>query len=111
MAINHLPLPRSGELRILTLNLWGRNGAWNDRRSVLIEGFRALQPDLVALQEAIKTDEYDQVMDLLGSGWSIAHQQKRDADGMGISIASRWPLGTVQELDLHVTPRTEGFPC
>ncbi len=30
---------------------------------------------------------------------------------MGISIASRWPLGKVEEVDLHVTPRTEGFPC
>ena len=30
---------------------------------------------------------------------------------MGISIASRWPLGDVQEVDLSVTPRTAGFPC
>lgn len=30
---------------------------------------------------------------------------------MGISIASRWPLGEIHEIDLHVTPRTDGFPC
>lgn len=105
------PFPRPSEMRILTFNLWGRNGAWADRRSVLIEGFRTLQPDLLALQEVIRTDEYDQVSDLLGPDWSIVHQQRRDAEGMGISIASRWPLGTVQELDLHVTPRTGDFPC
>jgi endonuclease/exonuclease/phosphatase family metal-dependent hydrolase len=103
--------PRPGEVRVLTLNLWGRNGVWADRRSALSEGFHTLQPDLVALQEVIKTDEYDQVIDLLGPDWSVAHQKGRDPEGMGISIASRWPLGAVQELDLHVTPRTGDFPC
>ncbi|HZR40511.1 MAG TPA: endonuclease/exonuclease/phosphatase family protein [Ktedonobacteraceae bacterium] len=111
MSTSQFPGPRSGEIRILTLNLWGRNGAWDDRRSVLSEGFRALQPDLVALQEAIKTDEYDQVIDLLGPDWHVAHQKGRDPEGMGISIASRWPLREVRELDLHVTPRTGDFPC
>lgn len=111
MSMDQFPRLHTGEVRILTLNLWGRNGTWADRRRVLIEGFRALQPDLVALQEVIKTGEYDQVIDLFGPGWSIAHQQGRDAEGMGISIASRWPLGAVQELDLHVTPRTSNFPC
>ncbi len=111
MLMYQSPRPHPGEMRILTLNLWGRNGIWADRRSVLIEGFHSLQPDLVALQEVIKTDEYDQVIDLLGPGWNVAHQQGRDAEGMGISIASHWPLRTVQELDLHVTPRTGNFPC
>jgi len=86
------------KIRILTLNLSARNGSWVNRRSVLIQGFRALQPDLIALQEAIKTDEYDQAIDLLGPEWNVAHQQARDAEGMGISIASRWPLGEIQEL-------------
>lgn len=98
-------------LRVLTLNLWQRNGAWADRRFVLIERIRVLQPDLVAFHESIKTDEYDQVFDLLGPGFNIVHSKDRDANGMGISIASRWPLGEVKEVDLNVTPRTAGFPC
>lgn len=98
-------------IRVLTLNLWQRYGAWADRRSMLIDGIRALQPDLVAFAESIKTDEYDQVTDLLGQGFNVAHSQTRDPNGMGISIASRWPLGEVQEVDLNVTPRTAGFPC
>jgi endonuclease/exonuclease/phosphatase family metal-dependent hydrolase len=103
--------PRLGELRVITLNLWQRYGAWADRRSVLIDGFRALRPDLAAFQESIKNDEYDQVTDLLGPGFNIVHQKGRDPNGMGISIASRWPLGEVHEIDLNVTPRTAGFPC
>lgn len=113
MSRNPFPKTSPTEVRILTLNLWGRNGAWADRRAALIEGFRAMQPDLVALQEVIKTDTYDQVMDLLGPEWSIAYQQGRDPEGMGIAIASRWPLVAIHELDLQVTSRTSasGFPC
>lgn len=105
-------------MRILTLNLWGRRGAWEARRQVLIEGIRALNPDLVAFQETIVNQEYDQVVDLLGPDFYVAHQQAREPDmpgdveaGQGISIASRWPIGEVRELDLHVTSRTSDFAC
>jgi endonuclease/exonuclease/phosphatase family metal-dependent hydrolase len=100
-----------GDVRVVTLNLCGRRGAWADRRSVLVDGLRTLQPDLVAFQEAIKSDEYDQVIDLLGPSFHIAHQTNREADGQGISIASRWPLESVYEVDLNVTPRTADFAC
>ena len=53
-------------MRVLTLNVWGVRGDWDARRSVLASGLRELEPDLVAFIEAIKTDEYDQVVDLLG---------------------------------------------
>jgi len=62
-----------GGVRVATLNLWGRNGAWEERRSVLIEGLLELQPDLIAFQEAI-----------VGDG------------NHGASIASRWPIGEVR---------------
>jgi endonuclease/exonuclease/phosphatase family metal-dependent hydrolase len=78
---------------------------------VLIDTIRELQPDLVAFHESIKTDNYDQVSDLLGPDFNIAHSTERDPNGMGISIASRWPIGEVKEVDLKVTPQTAGFPC
>jgi hypothetical protein len=63
-------------------------------------------------------DGYDQVTDILGPGYHVAHQTEREAgrggdieDGQGISIASRWPLGYVREPDLNVTPRTANFAC
>src|SRR5579883_473810 len=102
--------PQLDRLRVLTMNLWQRYGAWADRQAVLIDGLRALHPDLVAFQEVIKTDEYDQMLDLLGPEWNFAHQQQRGPEGMGISIASRWPISQVQEIDGHVTPRTLNFP-
>jgi hypothetical protein len=106
----------SDGVRDATLNLWGRRGAWAERRSVLADGFRELSPDLVAFQEAVVNDGYDQVTDILGTGYHVAHQADREArrkdgteDGQGVSIASRWPLGAVREVDLNVTPRTGDF--
>jgi endonuclease/exonuclease/phosphatase family metal-dependent hydrolase len=90
----------TGALRVATLNIWGRRGAWQERRRVLAEGFRELEPDLVAFQEAIVGNGYDQVIDILGAGYHLAHQADRELgrggdieDGQGISMASRWPLG------------------
>lgn len=103
--------PRLGDVRVVTMNLWGQRGAWAERRAVISDGLRALHPDLVAFQEVIKNDEYDQMRDLLGSEFYLAHQRDREADGQGISIASRWPLGEVREIDLNVTPRTADFAC
>ena len=92
---------------MVTLNLWARLGSWAERRPVLADGLRALGPDLVTFQEAIRNDGYDQVLDLLGPGYHIAHQAGREANGSGCSMASRWPLGEVRELDLFVTPRVD----
>ncbi len=97
-------------VRVATLNLWARHGSWDERRSVLVDGFHELRPDVVAFQEAKKTDDYDQVGDLLGPHFHVVHQSGRSADGVGATIASRWPLGEVREMDLHVTPRLESTP-
>ena len=61
----------SGVVRVATLNLWGRHGAWDERRSVLVDGLRELRPDVIAFQEAVVIDEYDQVADVLGSGYYV----------------------------------------
>jgi endonuclease/exonuclease/phosphatase family metal-dependent hydrolase len=105
-------------LRVVTMNLWGRRGSWTERREVLAAGLQELRPDLIALQEAVVDDVYDQVEDLLGSDFHVVHQTAREPGGpgdvetgQGASIASRWPLGQVHELDLQVTPRTADFAC
>jgi endonuclease/exonuclease/phosphatase family metal-dependent hydrolase len=102
---------RSGDLRVATLNLWARFGDWPARRGLLQAGLRALAPDLVAFQEAVVSDGYDQVNDLLGSGWQVVYSAAREGEGSATALASRWPLGAVHEVDLNVTPRTADFPC
>jgi hypothetical protein len=43
----------------------------NERRRVLVEGFRKLRPDLVAFQEAVVGGGYDQVTDILGPDYHV----------------------------------------
>jgi endonuclease/exonuclease/phosphatase family metal-dependent hydrolase len=40
----------------------------------------------------------------------VAHQTDRQDDGSGASIASRWPIVDVHEIDLRVTARGAGQP-
>ncbi|TDD93404.1 endonuclease/exonuclease/phosphatase family protein [Actinomadura rubrisoli] len=98
-------------MRVLTLNLWGRRGDWAGRRKMIADGVRELRPDLVAFQESVRTASYDQAADLLGPDYVVAHQAKREPDGQGISIGSRWPITAATEVDLKVTPRTVAFAC
>jgi endonuclease/exonuclease/phosphatase family metal-dependent hydrolase len=63
-------------------------------------GFADLQPDAVSLQEVVKTTDYDQVRDLLDEGYEVVHHSARLADGQGDSIASRWPIIAVHEVDV-----------
>jgi endonuclease/exonuclease/phosphatase family metal-dependent hydrolase len=96
-------------VRLATLNTWGTRGDWDARRSILSRGFAELGADLVTLQETIVTDGSDQAREILGDGYHLVHQTKREPDGQGITTASRWPIRQVLELDLHVTERTAGF--
>jgi hypothetical protein len=73
----------SNALRVLTLNLWQRYRDWAARRSVLNDGIRTINPDLVAFAESIKTDDYDQARELLDPEFNIAHSKARDPNGVG----------------------------
>ncbi|WP_165970050.1 endonuclease/exonuclease/phosphatase family protein [Nonomuraea terrae] len=103
-------------MRIATLNLWARHGDWQRRREVLKAGFRELRPDLVALQESVVTDGYDQVADLLGPAYHVVHQETGEADGTRASMASRLPPGEVRQERPAVTERVDlsefaGWAC
>jgi endonuclease/exonuclease/phosphatase family metal-dependent hydrolase len=95
-------------MRVATLNLWCRHGDWPARRGVLAAGLRELRPDVIAFQESIVTDDYDQIADLLGDGYEIHHGGGRTSrDGAGATIASRWPVMKLHERDLGVTSRVD----
>ncbi|RVX43632.1 exonuclease III [Nonomuraea polychroma] len=94
-------------MRIATLNLWARHGDWPARRQVLAEGLRSLAPDLVAFQESVVSDSYDQVADLLGPAYHIVHQGSAEPDGTRSSIASRRPFGALRAARMPVTDRVD----
>ncbi len=87
-------------MRILTQNVLGpTHHGWARRRPILVDGFRALAPDVVALQEVVD------VPDLLGPGWHEVWHPVRSDDGEGAALASRWPIGQVHAIDGRITDR------
>ncbi len=98
-------------VRVMTMNIWALNGDWPARRRYLAEGIRDLAPGIVALQETVVDGGSDQAGDLAGGDYEIVHARTRSAEGMGISIASRYPIRSVDEVDLQINERTDDFPC
>lgn len=99
------------DVRVATLNAFGVREDWAARRTVMQTGFAEVGAELVAMQEVIATSEYDQVRDVLGEEYDVVHHSEREADGQGISIASRWPVTARHEVDLHLSTRPAGFTC
>ncbi|WP_238332468.1 endonuclease/exonuclease/phosphatase family protein [Kribbella jejuensis] len=91
--------------------MFGLREDWLRRRELIAAGFAEFGPQLVALQEVVTSDSVDQVVDVLGDGYQIVHHAERERDGQGISIASRWPITGVHEIDLQLGPRPAGFAC
>ena len=99
-------------LRIITANVFAHHANWPDRCKVLHDAFRALDPDIVCLQETVFSAGDDQAKDILGPGYDIIHSEARSEAGDGISIASRWPITGSEELELKpVSNRTAAFNC
>jgi endonuclease/exonuclease/phosphatase family metal-dependent hydrolase len=88
-------------LRVLQLNVWATGGDWQPRRRALQEGLDQLQPDLLALEEVVLANDFDQARDLLGADYELFHARRRSADGIGVTIASRWPIERAIEIDLR----------
>jgi endonuclease/exonuclease/phosphatase family metal-dependent hydrolase len=99
---------KQARLKVMTLNLLSPDHAdWDRRRPAIKAGIAKWQPDLIALQEAVQGAGYDQVPDVLGSAYHVVHHSRRSSDGVGAAFASRWPVGTVREVDLRVTDRVD----
>lgn len=82
-------------LRVLTWNLWWRFGPWEERLPAIVATIRALDPDLVALQEvwvADGTSSAHVVAEALGHHVEVAHRLELDGVGFGNAVVSRWPI-------------------
>ena len=94
-------------IRILTHNIYNITADWERRRPVLIDGLRQLDSDLIALQETTLTPEYDQATDLLDDWYVVVNSAARIPGEWGASIASRWPVRDIHELDQRTFPGVE----
>ncbi|MDG4826462.1 endonuclease/exonuclease/phosphatase family protein [Asanoa sp. WMMD1127] len=101
----------TARLRVATQNVFGAYTDWPARREALRKSFETLDPDFATFQEAIAGEATDQAAEILGAGYHFARQTEREDDGRGLATASRWPIRSVHEVDLDVTPRTADFAC
>jgi endonuclease/exonuclease/phosphatase family metal-dependent hydrolase len=104
----------SKALSILTLNLWNDSGPWSARADCIRDWIERLDPDVIGFQEALRGPDWDQVADLVGPRgyhhvfakaspfWRdpARAEGRRPADAFGNAIASRWPIGDCEVLDL-----------
>jgi endonuclease/exonuclease/phosphatase family metal-dependent hydrolase len=82
-------------LRVVTMNVLAPAYAgWPGRRELLAGRLRALEPDIVALQEVVP----DGTAEILGEGWHVVAHSGVDG-GVGAALASRWPVRETHELD------------
>ena len=70
-------------LRVLTLNIWNRQGPWEHRRALIRRGIAALDPHFVGLQEVLHHDD------------DGPDQARQIADGLDYHVAydSAWHIG------------------
>jgi endonuclease/exonuclease/phosphatase family metal-dependent hydrolase len=95
-------------LRVLTWNLWWRFGPWERRRPAIAATIRALDPDVVALQEVWGEpggpNLAAELADELGHHHAFASRLSLDGVGFGNAVLSRWPITSSQATDLPAPP-------
>jgi endonuclease/exonuclease/phosphatase family metal-dependent hydrolase len=84
-------------LRVLTLNIWNRQGPWEQRLDLIRAGIQRLDPDLVGLQEVVEAGGPSQADDIArGLHTSFtAFGNAHDLGGgvrFGNAVLSRWPI-------------------
>jgi endonuclease/exonuclease/phosphatase family metal-dependent hydrolase len=93
-------------LRVLTLNVWNRDGDWPARRAALRHCIAALEPDLIGFQELLRGPDFDQLGELLGdSSYHLAFAPAspfwmEPSLEFGNGVASRWPITDKHPLTL-----------
>ena len=100
--------PDSGPaaLRVLTYNVYGpANPDWQRRLRLASATLRGLDADVLALQE-VPVDRSEVLEELTGPGYHYSHFSRPAADGVGGTLATRWPHRVVTEIDLRITDRS-----
>jgi endonuclease/exonuclease/phosphatase family metal-dependent hydrolase len=87
-------------MRVVTWNVWGRYGRWEERHTAIEESLAAEDPDIVCLVESWSSAETTQaarVAERLGVEHHLFIGDWDQDDWVsGIGLASRWPLEIVE---------------
>jgi endonuclease/exonuclease/phosphatase family metal-dependent hydrolase len=93
-------------LRVATWNLWGRYGPWEARQPIIEANLRAIDADIICLQEAWEDDTRSQPEELASAlGLSYVYERAFMMNGgwSGNAVLSRWPIlrNEVEELPMQ----------
>jgi endonuclease/exonuclease/phosphatase family metal-dependent hydrolase len=94
MATVGSPKVLNPTMRVLTLNIWKREGPRQQRLTLVRGWLERLQPDLLGLQEVC---DLAQLRELCGPEYHLAWMGN---EGSGIAIAARWSIREQHELTL-----------
>ena len=85
-------------IRILTWNVWGRNGPWEERQGAIAAVLAAEAPDVICLQEAWVVPDGPSQAALLAEQLGYQHvdadqhRRVRSAPTIGNAVLCRWPI-------------------
>ncbi len=94
-----------GELTCVTLNIWNRFGPWEERLPRIRDGLRALDPDIIGMQEVlVMADAGIDQNKLIADGLPQSHvawaRCSKNPHPVGNSILSRFPVKDSESFDL-----------
>jgi endonuclease/exonuclease/phosphatase family metal-dependent hydrolase len=90
-------------LRIVSWNVWGRYGPWEERQPAILQNLRGIDADIVCLQEAWTEADRSQPADLAGAlGLHHEYAPAFEVNGgwSGNAVLSRWPIARSQVVGL-----------
>lgn len=94
-------------LRVATYNMYGpANPDWGRRHQLIRSTLRRLDADVLALQE-VPVREQAFLEDLVGPGYHFSSFSQSSADGVGGTLATRWPARHSAEVDLRISERAK----
>jgi endonuclease/exonuclease/phosphatase family metal-dependent hydrolase len=99
-------------LRVLTLNIWNRQGPWEQRLALIRSGLEELSPDIVGLQEVLGMDGQPGQADAIaeGLGYHIHFGATWEIGGglrFGNAVLSKFPIVDSDVIDLPAPPKQE----
>jgi endonuclease/exonuclease/phosphatase family metal-dependent hydrolase len=92
-------------MRVCTWNLWWRFGPWQERQPAIEAAMRAIDADVICLQEAWAVEDGDDQVAQLADALSMhsAHPPRRYWEGVSLrnAVLSRWPVSEAEVVRLE----------
>jgi endonuclease/exonuclease/phosphatase family metal-dependent hydrolase len=98
-------------LKVLSINIWNRQGPWDERFALLRRGIEALEPDLIGMQEVLSDGQHDLAREIAeGLGFEVVYGPAKQLQGdfsFGNAVLSRFPVRLNEVVPLPSSDTTE----